>query len=287
MTEGLFPAGVWDSPATRAIAHVGELAAGPALDPSVRVTLNFHPDRAAADGVPILGALRRDGHYRSQFVTGTSNGGLTAYPGGDRWHWESRIFGGAYDAADATQRPIYGGLNFRGHAYGASPRFGSAHLRLTAAIAARSTFCYPDSAVEPSDFGTAQRMSLIELARADVTRDALDDYIEAHVHGLVQLDRDVEAIVLDPCYQGTEIEIAAESLPFAVEWHCGFRLSTDELAAHPEYRGAEFVALGKAIAVDGMLDPRIIGVAAATGEHDPQALKRVWHCLARFGAPDE
>ena len=29
-------------------------------------------------------ALAEDGAYRSQFVTGTSNGGLTAHPGGDR-----------------------------------------------------------------------------------------------------------------------------------------------------------------------------------------------------------
>jgi len=273
------------TPYARALAHIGTLAAGPALDPSLRVTLNFHPDRAGAAGVPILTALHRDGHYRSQFVTGTSNGGLTAHPGGDRWRWESRIFAGAYDAAAPDQRPVYGGLNFRGRPYGASPRFGSAHLRLTAEAAARSTFCYPDSAAEPTDFGIPQRMGLIELARADTDRDALDDYIEAHVHGPVHIERDVEAIVLDPCYRGTEVEVAAELLPCPVEWHGGFRLSVDVMAAHPEFRGSEFVALGRRIAVEGRIDPWIIGAAAATGEHDPQALKRVWHYLARFGAP--
>jgi hypothetical protein len=41
--------------------------------------------------------MARDGVYRSQFETRVSNGGLTAYPGGDRWRWESRIFGAAYD----------------------------------------------------------------------------------------------------------------------------------------------------------------------------------------------
>ena len=273
------------TPAARAaLAHVATLAAGPALDPGLRVTLNFHPDRAAA-GLPILASLHRDGHYRSQFVTGTGNGGLTAYRGGDRWRWESRIFAGAYDAAPPEQRPVYGGLNFRGRAYGASPRFGSAHLRLTAQAAARSTYCYPDSAAEPRDFGTALRMGLIELARADEARDLLDDYVEAHVHGPVRLGRDVEAIVLDPCYRGTEVEAAAELLPCPVEWHGGFRLPVEVLAAHPDYRGPEFVALGRRIAGDGLLDPRIIGAAAAVGVHDPQALKRVWHYLARFGAP--
>ena len=248
------------------------------------MTLNFHPDRMAGDRL-ILDALAEDGVYYSQFVTGTSNGGLTAHPGGDRWRWESRIFAGAYDDAPGPDRPVYGGLNFRAKPYGASPRFGSAHLRLTAGALARATFCYPDSAAEPSDFGTAAKLSLIELAEAD-DRDALDDYIEAHVHGPVCLDRDVEALVLDPCYQGTEVERAAVRLPCPVEWHPGFRLAVEELRKHPDYRGPEFVELGVEIAVDGYLDPRVIGAAVRTGRHDPQSLKRVWHYTARFGARD-
>jgi len=269
-----------------AVGHVEALSRGPALDSALRVTLNFHPDRSSGRaGAPILAALARERVYRSQFVTGTSNGGLTAFPGGDRWSWESRIFGGAYDEAEPTARPVYGGLNFRLLPYGASPRFGSAHFRLTAEAAARATYCYPDSAAEPKDFGTARRMGLIALAEADVTRDKLDDYIEAHVHGPVHIDRDVEAVVLDPCYQDTEVEVAAELLPCPVEWHGGFRLSVETLAEHPDYRGPEFVGLGKRIAVDGRLDPRIIGAAVATGEHDLQSLKRVWHYVARFGAP--
>lgn len=30
------------------------------------------------------------------------------HPGGDRWSWESRIFGTAYDEAPASERPKYG-----------------------------------------------------------------------------------------------------------------------------------------------------------------------------------
>jgi hypothetical protein len=68
-----------------------------------------------------------------------------------------------------------------------------------------------------------------------------------------------------------------------VEWHAGFALTTTELRQHPEYRGPEFVALGLSLARDGRLDPRIIGDASRTGRYDEQALKRVWHCVARFG----
>lgn len=263
----------------RALLHVAGLSSGAPVEPSLRVTLNFHPDRAG-----ILEALGADGSYLSQFVTGTSNGGLTAHPGGDRWRWEHTMFGGAYDDAPPEARPVYGGLNFRRKIVGAAPRFGSAHLRLTADTLARTTFCYPDSFLEPAAFAVAGRMSLIELATAD-TRDDLDDYIEAQVHGGVRLDRDVEALVLDPCYRGTEVETAAHRLPCPVEWHPGFRLPVTELQRHPSYRGPEFVALGTRLAAGGLLTPRVIGEAFRTGDHDPQSLKRVWHYVARFGAP--
>lgn len=265
----------------RAMSRVAALADGPPLEPGLRVTLNFHPDRRAGS-TSVLDALAQQGVYTSQFVTGISNGGLTAHPGGDRWRWESRIFGRAYDEAPPHERPVYGALNFRRKPVGAAPRFGSAHFRLTAEALTRATFCYPDSVLEPADFGTADRMGLIPLATAD-TADALDDYIEAQVHGQVRLDRDVEALVLDPCYRGTGVAAAAARLPCPVEWHDGFRLSVEDMRRYPDYRGRAYVDLGARIARDGRLDPRVIGDAARTGRHDPQAVKRVWHYLARFG----
>ncbi len=86
--------------AVKALRYVAGVSSGVPIDPTLRVTLNFHPDRGQ-----ILDALAESGSYLSQFSTGTSNGGLTARPGGDRWRWESRIFGGAYDDAPAAIRP--------------------------------------------------------------------------------------------------------------------------------------------------------------------------------------
>ncbi|MFF6987726.1 DUF3626 domain-containing protein [Streptomyces sp. NPDC010273] len=268
----------------RALRHVAAGSSGPAVDPRLRITLNFHPDRTAS-GRPILDALAQDGTYHSQFVTGTSNGGLTAHPGGDRRRWESRIFAGAYDEAPAPERPVYGALNFRRQVVGAAPRFGSSHLRLTGAALARATFCYPDSAAEPTDFGVASGMHLIALAEAD-EQDALNDYIETQVHGGVDLARDAEALVLDASYRGTPVETAARRLPCPVEWHPGYRLSVRELHRHADYRGQEYADLGARIAERGIVDPRIIGDAARTGYYALQDLKMVWHTLARFGAPE-
>ena len=249
------------------------------------MTLHFHPDRLAA-GTPILQLMAHDGVYRSQFETGTSNGGLTAHPGGDRWQRESRIFAAAHDNGPAAGRPKYGSLNYRRRLAGGSPRFGSAYLRLAAHTLARTTFCYPDSVFEPEHFGVASRLStLVALAEAD-DKDPLDDYIEAQVHGVVDLTRDAEALVLDPCYRSTPTEAAARRLACPVEWHGGFTLTTTELRRHPGYRGQEFVDLGISLARNGRLDPRILGEASCTGQYDEQALKRVWHYVARSGSPE-
>ena len=101
----------------------------------------------------------------------------------------------------------------------------------------RTTFCYPDSAFDPEDFGVADRMTLIPLAEHDCRRDQLDWSIEAQVHGAVRLALDVEALVLDPCYRDTDTEVLARGLPCPIEWHPGFRLSVEGLRRYPEYRG--------------------------------------------------
>lgn len=106
------------------------------------------------------------------------------------------------------------------------------------------------------------------------------------MHGVLRLDADVEALVLDPCYRGTGVEHAAHRLPCPLEWSPGFRLSVEDLSAHPGYRGQRYVDLGSALARDGHLDPRILGDAARRGEHQEQDLKYVWHYIARFGGPD-
>ena len=266
-----------------ALAFVRARSAGQPVDRQARITLHFHPDRDF-HGVGVLESMARDGVYRSQFETGTGNGGLTAYPGGDRWRWESRMFGGAYDAAPTAARPVYGALNFRNRRNGGSPRFGSSFFRLRESVLDRSTFCYPDSSTEPVNFGTADRAGLVGIAAAG-NLDFLNDYVEAHVHGGVSLARDAEALVLDPCFRGTHIETIARRLPCPVEWHAGFILGIDEVRRRPAFKTPEAVALAERIAVGGLLDARILGETARAGRHDPQTVKYVWHYIARFGVP--
>ena len=265
----------------KALNYVDSISRGKPIDRSMRININFHPDRSNKMG-HILDNLVKTNLYKSQFQTGTSNGGLTAHPGGDRWNWENRIFGSAYDNVAPAERPKYGSLNYKNDMYGGSPRFGSAYVRLKPALVNRSTFCYPDSVFEPEAFGTAQHMSLVELAKAD-DKDILDDYIEAQIHGDIVVNKDIEAIVLDPSYRATDVEKLASKLECAVEWHKGYELTIEELEKYPNYRGAQFVEIGKLISQKGIINPKILGEAATTGNYNEQALKKVWHYIARFG----
>jgi hypothetical protein len=181
-------------------------------------------------------------------------------------------------------RPKYGALNYLGRVAGGSPRFGSAHLRLRPHVLDRTTFCYPDSCYRPAHFGVADRMGLVALAEElRASKDVLDGYVEAHVHGALALREDVEAVVLDPSYRATEIEAIAKALACPVEWHAGFRMPATRVADCVAYRGQEIADLAASLMTDGFLTPRKIGLARRDGCADWQSLKRLWHCVAKFG----
>lgn len=273
-------------------ADPSALAAGAVAHP---IGVNFHPDRLAGDGRLVARALLDDGIYRSQFVTGISNGGLTAHPGGDRDRWEERLFGGAYRWSDATpaDRPVYGGLDLHARSDGPCPRFGSCHLRLRPHMAERATYCFGDSHTGPVDVGTADAFhlvlaALLEAAERDGTvlghpadvaglaallaieplpvdpgaepGRALDHYIEVQLHGLVDVGADAQALVADPSLRGTEsgqlLEALADRHGLDLAWHRGFELTAEEVP--PEFRGPEVVALARRVVADlGDGDPRI------------------------------
>lgn len=251
------------------------------------VTINFHPDRFTAEKKPILQAIAEDGYLKSQFETGTSNGGLTAYVGGERWLWEQRVFDGAYDDASNSLRPKYGALNFRNYETGASPRFGSSYFQLKSNVSARTTFCYPDSYFEPEDFAVFNRVNpLIEKALAS-NSDLLDDYIEAHIHGEISVKDDIECLVLDPIFRASSIEQHALNLGVPVKWHNGYELSLEEMSRYPDYRGYEYIELAKELAQNGRINAKILGLAVTKLGYDEQEVKKVWHYLARFGYQSE
>lgn len=206
------------------------------------VTLNFHPDRISSDGRTVLESMTGQGYYHCQFLTGTTNGSRTAFPGGERYEWEQRLFGGAYPES-ARDRPKYDALNVLSYADGASMRFGSCFIALNTAVTRRCTFCYGDSSDAPKALCTAdtfgcvvaelmhdvanhkrllnqcvstEQEALAILMRRRIEparlRRNLDFCIEAHIHGDVSLASDVTALYLDRSYVATSIHAQAEEL---------------------------------------------------------------------------
>ncbi|WP_063669191.1 DUF3626 domain-containing protein [Aliivibrio fischeri] len=271
----------------QAIENVRLKSQGTIASMNHSVTINFHPDRYTYDNRPLLLAIAEDGFLKSQFETKTSNGGLTAYVGGERWLWEQHVFDGAYENAPNKLRPKYGALNFRNYETGASPRFGSAYFQLKPHILERTTFCYPDSYFEPEDFAVSNQLKVLIEKASSSNNDLLDDYIEAHIHGEICIKDDIDCLVLDPIYRFSAVETHALKLGVPIKWHNGYELNFEEMSLYPEYRGPEFVALAKKLIKDGNLDAKLLGLAVTELGYDEQDIKKVWHYLARFGYRSE
>jgi hypothetical protein len=284
-------------------------APGPAgLFERAPITVSFHPDRIAASGRSVAEALAVEGVYRSQFETGISNGGL----GGPRMSWEERMFPGVYEGP--LGRPVYGGLNLAGYPDGASPRFGSCHLVLGSAVCDRATFSHGDSVTSPAVVGTASTFGAVWAALLDevATRGkalnlaadspeawvrslaspraaagrALDDYVEAQIHGGLTLSDDVAAVVADPSFRGTAYEEHLASLTGTVTWSPGFTLHPAEFPA--DLRGPEVPPLARDIASRygvSSLDAFVIGRAAREPGAPLQLIKYLWHILVLLGRP--
>jgi hypothetical protein len=291
-----------------------------------RLTLNFHPDRFDRRRRTVAAGLLAHGSYVSQWVTGHSNGGRSAVPGGVRARWERRLFDTAYDGAAPRERPVYGSLDLLGDPHGGSPRFGSSYVVVADHVRSRTTLCVGDSHDGPTDVGTvdepwsilaglveqAAERSLLDrpldvagLERAlageqllDRPSRALDGYVEAQVHGGVDLATDVAAIVVDPSFRSTPVEAdlgrAAERFGFALAWHTGSQLGADEV---PDgFRPGDLPALARRVARDGLVDAAAIGTAARSHrpgppqrEGDPhdsplQQLKYLWHAVLAYGS---
>ena len=303
-----------------------------------RVGLHFHPDRPDPEMRPVAQALLEQGAYRNQFVTQMSSGGETAFPGGERDEWEERLFGGAYHVNETSdeERPKYGALDLMLHPDGPSPRFGCCFLLLKPDVSNRTTFTYLDSSHSGikgtykafdgilaalmkdaffSDFAIGEcnlttgrlvehLLTKLEQPFMDPsTREAnrnLNHYIEAQVHGDVSLGTDADIMVVDPSFRNTHIGELLEEIctTYSIDcfWHMGFTLSAEEVPR--DFRGPVMPPLAKHVAINGRVDPRVIGTAAMDLRKNPPLwsdwgeprkvrglLKYLWHVLVRYGGP--
>src|SRR5262249_30610891 len=129
---------------------------------------------------------------------------------------------------------------------------------------------------------------------------SLDSFIEAQVHGMVDLGTDVERLVADAAFRDTKTEehLIAICLKYHIPfyWHPGFSLDVSQVPN--DFRGRAMPPLARRIARDGILNVAVIGEAAASLNLQPdlwrdwasyeetlQHLKQLWHVLVQFGIP--
>ncbi len=285
----------------------------------------------------VAAALLEEGCYQSQFVTRISNGSRSAYAGGSRDRWEARLFGGAYQlpGVSAAQRPNMARWTCCATRTARRRALAPVIFVLHAAVSRRCTFTYGDSHLDPEHAGTIDRLDAVMAAlllavetegevlgaqdltvsgflariahtlagaRADPSTGqlgrSLDDYIEAQVHGPIDLKTDVELLVADPAFRDTLIGEYLAAIcsvyPIRLKWHPGFILAAAAVPA--DFRGPAMPLLAQRIADRGMLDAAVIGRAAASLHRQPelwhdwasydetlQHLKQLWHVLVYCG----
>jgi hypothetical protein len=145
---------------------------------------------------------------------------------------QSRIFGGAYDDTLASERPKYGALKLPPKA-----RRCSAQVRIGTCTAQRANLAAYYFLLS----GQRVRTRRVRRRRANVRDRQRKGRRQGRSRRLhrgasarpVRLGHDVEALVLDPGFRGTDVEALSVALPCPVEWHHGFRLTTDDLRRHP------------------------------------------------------
>ncbi|MGI8414925.1 MAG: DUF3626 domain-containing protein [Nakamurella sp.] len=126
------------------------------------------------------------------------------------------------------------------------------------------------------------------------------EYIEAQLHGSVDLAHAVARIVIDPSFvgtgTGTALQAAADRFGVEMVCHQGFCLDVEEYrdTRLRDFRGPDVAALALRIHRD-YCDPgepitaRAIGLAArqpaASADPMRQWIKQVWHTMVAFGRP--
>jgi hypothetical protein len=196
------------------------------------ITVNLHPERVVND-TPMIDGLEHQGRYRTQFETKVSGSPVASggEAGGSRDNVEKRLFRGAYHEHELVphERPIYGALNGELAAFGGAPGYGLSHLVLEPSVRARSTISHTDSLhLGPDEIGTFEHphhvllalpdnklMAMLEIAigRASRVQDHPEQmYFEVQVHGPVELDQDIQALVVEKRLAGTDVEATARRI---------------------------------------------------------------------------
>jgi hypothetical protein len=126
----------------------------------------------------------------------------------------------------------------------------------------------------------------------------LNYYVEAQVHGDIDLASDADALIADPSFLGTDtgdtLLALCSKYDLKLGWHHGFHLAAE--AVPRDFRGPAMPSLARRVARSGVVDASAIGAAVRDLHENPDAwsdrgtfddvlqeLKLLWHVLVRYG----
>lgn len=215
---------------------------------NIFITVNFVPDRICGNEKLVIENILKQGKYHNQFKTGVTNGSLLATnPKSVRYKLEHDLFNGIYDHQESSpSRPIYGALNLLKYANGAAPAYGSCFLTLKRDIYQKCTFAmlnddsetnrpfkgtdrffYPvlkaiftqvlvkKHFLSKENYTVTKAIEYIESLNGCLTNEinkTIYYYIEAHIHDIINFDKDVTSIHIDESYKNTVISFIAEKI---------------------------------------------------------------------------
>jgi uncharacterized protein YqgV (UPF0045/DUF77 family) len=141
----------------------------------------------------IFGFLIREGRLQNQFESKTSMG---LFDHRIRKRAEEHLFGIPIPKS-GRHRPIYGALHINNErAYGPAPAYGNVWLELHPHVKERSTFTPSDSLNHWNAHGENSKKIVYRFPdlTKGISRNDVDGYLEAQIHGGVYLKDDVKAI---------------------------------------------------------------------------------------------
>ncbi|MGI9627885.1 MAG: DUF3626 domain-containing protein [Longimicrobiales bacterium] len=240
---------------------------------------------------------------------------------------------------ESLERPKYGALSLVRHADGPCPRFGSSYLVLRPEVSSRCSFTPQGSQEESAQdhTGTLSSFDPVMVGVADHMQEhaapfgveklglrefldamagqlpivpprmpadqlgrALDSFVEAQVHGPIDLKRDVESMVIDSSFHGTPtghvLRELSSGLGIPLNWHPGFTLEATEFPQ--TFRGFPTRRVADRVASGGVVNAPILGAGQNDFVRNPggwgefgtksevlTSFRRVWHFLVLSGRP--
>jgi hypothetical protein len=143
-----------------------------------------------------------------------------------RTGWENHYFNNIYENASSTDKPKYASINFTKNPAGITTLsgYGSSYIKYKNCVKNRTSFIFDDCNKMDLHIASFSYFAhilyymnesllndLIKIVKGEIkySRQSIVPYVGAHIHGLVLIDEDIEAIYINNSEASDEVKTAA------------------------------------------------------------------------------